>query len=274
MSMNLSVYSTVMWKQWASILRRSSPQRCGYTGQPMPYTCRALAILSMAVVLSSVAVSAQKPTPQPAKPAPPAVQKIRDGVYRLGSIEVDTTKRELSVEAHVNHGVTTLEFVANKVGGAKAYESALTVMTDATTLNAALLLLGLDPAHARVPKQHFDPVAPKGDPVEIWVEWLAGGAPKRIRIEQLLYDQRTKTTLPEGPWVYTGSTFSNGQYLAEQDGVLIGFVHSPAPIIENPRAGAVNAYGSVVLNPNVDNALKLRATLIIKALGPAPKGKL
>lgn len=228
----------------------------------------------MAVLLLGVAVSAQKPAPKPAKPAGPAVQKIREGVYRIGNIEVDTVKREASVEAHVNHDVTTLEFVANKIGGAKAYESALTVMTDATTFNAALLLLGLDPSHARVPTKHFDSVAPKGDPVEIWVEWMAGGTtPKRIRIEQLLYDNRTKTTLSEGPWVYTGSSFSNGQYMAETDGVLIGFVHSPSPIIENPRPGAVDAYGSIVLNPKLDPAMSLRATLIVKAIGPAPKGK-
>ncbi|MEI6244386.1 MAG: YdjY domain-containing protein [Acidobacteriota bacterium] len=228
----------------------------------------------MALLFTGMTAAAQKPEAKaPARPGP-SVEKIRDGVYRVGNIQVDTIGREAAVEARINSDVTTLEFVANKVGGAKAYESALTVMTDATTLNAALLLLGLDPAHSRVPTRHFDPVPPKGDPVELWIEWADGTATKRARIEQLLYDTRTKTTLPEGPWVYTGSTFSNGQYMAEVDGVLIGFVHSPAPLIENPRAGAVDAYGFVVLNPQRSPGMLLKAKLVIKALGPAPKGKL
>ena len=44
--------------------------------------------------------------------------------------------------------VEMLEFVANTINGAKAYESALTLQTDAISFNAALLLIGLDPAAA------------------------------------------------------------------------------------------------------------------------------
>lgn len=244
----------------------------------MPFPRRTLlAFFSVAILLAAGLASAQQAPPTPPKPPTAPVQKIRDGVYRVGTIEVDTVKREARVNGQVNKNVTTLEFVANKLGGAKAYESALTVMTDATSFNAALLLLGLDPAHARVPTQHFDPVAPKGDPLEIWVEWKFGPETRRVRIEQLLYDERTKAPLSEGPWVYTGSTFSNGQYMAELDGVLIGFVHSPSPIIENPRAGAVGAYGSVVLNTHLQNVGLVGGvgvTLVVKAIGPAPKGKL
>src|SRR5206468_4334170 len=104
-----------------------------------------------------------------------------------------------------------------------------------------------DPAHAHAPAEHFDKNPPQGDPVEIWVEWKSGGDTKRVRVEELLLDQRTKQTMPQGPWVYTGSTFvkDTNQYLAQADGVLIGFVHSPAPIIENPRAGSVGAWGAI-----------------------------
>ena len=204
-----------------------------------------------------------------------AVQKLRDGVYRVGPIEVDTTKKELTVPAMLNRDVTILEFVANTAKGSKAYESAMTISTDAITFNTALLLIGLDPAHARVPKQHFDPVAPKGDPVDIWLDWdmipdVTSKSALHARVEELLYDERTKTTMPSGPWVYTGSTLMNGRFMADNDGVLIGFVHSPAPLIENPRAGAVSAYGSIVLNPKFKNYTGAIARLTVKAL-PASK---
>jgi hypothetical protein len=184
---------------------------------------------------------------------------------RIGHIQVDVAAREVTVTGHVND-VQFLEWVANTAGGLKGYESAITADTDAITFNTALLLIGLDKAHARVPTQHFDPVPPRGDPVELWIEWGEASQRKRIRIEQLLLNKRTNTTLQEGPWVYTGSTFfPDGGYMAELDGVLIGFVHSPAPIIENPGAGAVGAFGSIVWNKEL-LAPGTTVSLIVKAL--------
>jgi hypothetical protein len=181
---------------------------------------------------------------------------------------VDVATREVAVTGHVND-VQFLEWVANTTNGLKAYESAITADTDAITFNTALLLIGLDKAHARVPTQHFDPEPPRGDPVEIFVEFGEATKRRRVRVEQLLLDKRTNTTLPEGPWVYTGSTlFPDGGYMAQLDGVLIGFVHSPAPIIENPGAGAVGAFGSLVLNKELV-APGTDVTLIVKALAAA-----
>ena len=236
----------------------------------MSSSCVALRALIVSLLLVAP-VQAQKPgerIPLPAKP----VEKIREGVFRIGSIEIDTIKRELSVPATINSGVTTLEFVANVPNGAKSYESALTVKADAYEFNSAALLLGVDPARSRVPRYHFDPATPAGDALDLYVSWTAaGGSTKRVRIEELLFDERTKAPLSEGPWVYTGSSFVNGGYMAALDGVLIGFVHSPSPIIENPRNGAVSAYGSVVLNTHLGLAGGTPVTLTVKAV-PAKKG--
>jgi len=223
------------------------------------------------------------PQQMPTRPTPPTVERMPDGTMRLGDIRIDTAKHEISMPGVVND-VTMLEWVANTQGGMKAYESLLTLQTTGVAFNTAMLLAGVDPARSRVPTRHFDPVPPAGDAVEIWVDWdvyppnspfsrlplsttgrvptgMRQGQPlshKHVRIEQLLYDKRTNETLPEGPWVYTGSSFVPGmnpqdprRYLADLDGVLIGFVHSPAPIIENPRAGAVGAFGYVIPNPKI-----------------------
>ncbi len=198
-------------------------------------------------------------------PAVPPVERLGENRLRIGHIQVDVAAREVAVTGQVND-VQFLEWVANTAGGLKAYESAITADTDAITFNTALLLIGLDKAHARVPTQHFDPVPPRGDPAELWIEWGEAPQRKRVRIEQLLLNKRTNTTLPEGPWVYTGSTFlADGRYMAELDGVLIGFVHSPAPIIENPGAGAVGAFGSIVWNKEL-LAPGTTVNLIVKAL--------
>jgi hypothetical protein len=237
----------------------------GYTDRPsMTARIRTFLLVAAAIALAASPVAGQTP----AKKRPPSapVQKIREGVYRIGTIEVDTTKKELTVPGHANDNVTILEFVANTVGGAKAYESAITVDTTGVLFNTALLLLGADPAHSRVPKFHFDPAAPKGDPLEIWIQWSTPAGPKRVRIEELLYDERTKTSMSQGPWVYTGSTMNDGRYMSDMDGVLIGFVHSPSPVIENPRSAAVGAYGSIVMNKNLGLLGGMNLVMTVKAL--------
>jgi hypothetical protein len=199
-------------------------------------------------------------------PKVPPVERLGPNRLRLGAVRVDTAAREVSVSGHVND-VMVLEWVANTQGGFKAYESAITADTDAITFNAALLMIGLDKSRSRVPEMHFDPKPPLGDRVEVLVEWGAGANQKRIPIEQLLFDKRTNQPLPSDPWVYTGSTFLPGTnaYQAQVDGVLIGFVHSPAPVIENGGTGAVGAFGSVVLNKELVPP-GTPVTLIVRAL--------
>jgi hypothetical protein len=227
-----------------------------------------IALWAAMVLLATATVAAQAPP----RPAAPAVEKLGDKLFRVGEIRVDMSRREISVPGKANQA-TVLEFVANTRGGMKAYESALTLETDAITFNTALVLIGLDKSHARVPTRHFDPTPPEGDAVDIWVEWEAGGKRRRVRVEELLFDRRLKAPLPEGPWVYTGSTFlADGRYMAELDGVLIGFVHSPAPIVENPRAGAVGNYGAVVMNPSLGLLAGTPVTVIVRAVTPAQPG--
>ncbi len=200
----------------------------------------------------------------PRGPAPAEIKRIGPNLVQVGTIRVDTKLRELRAPGRLNQ-VTVLEFIANTPSGMKSYESAITVDATAATFNAALLLLGLDPGRARVPTQHFDPVPAAGDPVELSFEAEGPGGTKRMPVEALMWNEVLKTTVAVGPWVYTGSTFTQGQFLAEADGVLIGMVSSPAPLIENPRKVA-NAYGEIVLNPNLGFGPLTRVTLIVKAL--------
>lgn len=208
------------------------------------------------------------PLEQPA--SAPQVRKTGATTYEIGSLRIDITKREVAVPAVLN-GVHVLEFVANAKGGTKAYESALTLEVDAITLNTALLLIGLDPSRGRPPKTVFDPAIAEGDEVEMFVSWNR----RTVPIEELLYDERTRAGIPRGRWVYTGSTFVDArggrtQYLAELDGVLVGFMHSPSAIIE--RADALVGYGATVTNPKLGLEAGTAVTLTIRAL-PRPASR-
>src|SRR6185503_12766646 len=76
---------------------------------------------SHAVLLAQQGSSIQQPRSEflgPA-PAPSPVERIGPNQVRIGSILVDTAKKELSVSGTVN-SVPTLEFLANTKGGFKA----------------------------------------------------------------------------------------------------------------------------------------------------------
>jgi hypothetical protein len=204
-------------------------------------------LIALVIMSPAVNLRAQQTAPTP----PPSVEEIGDRLYRIGNVFVDLEARQVEVAGVVND-VTILEFVANTLGGFKAYESAVELQTDAISFNLGMVLVGLDNTHAVLPKMHFDPDPPQGDPVRIWIEWNDNGQTRRIRCEELIYNEEQERTLPESDWVYTGSVFlPDGSYLAEADGVLIGFVHTPAPIIENPLPDGVGNYGAWILNPTI-----------------------
>jgi hypothetical protein len=224
------------------------------------------AILFILLALVPLVTAAQEP-PKPSEP----IQKLADNVYRLGKIHIDTAKKEVTVSGTVN-SVRVLEFIANTRGGMKAYESALTLDTDGIDFNTALLLIGFDVTHSRQPRRHFDPTTPEGDRASLTLEWKRGSETRRSPVEELLYDDVTHQPAPLGAWVYTGSAIlANGRYLANVDGVLIGFVHSPAPIIEQVEGVGVSRYGQIIMNPNIGLDPETPIILTVKYLGPAAK---
>ena len=166
----------------------------------------------------------------------------------------------------VNPNVTTLEFVANTRDGWRAYESAVSLDTDAITFNAALILIGLDGAHATgVPKTHFDPALLAGDVVTISLECPKGEC-ERMPAERIMFDRLKKETVAGGKWIYTGSGFlPDGHYLADIGAVLIGFVHDPATVIEYSTGAGLGNYGQIVLNPNLGLAPGTSITMTVKA---------
>jgi hypothetical protein len=215
---------------------------------------------------TTIAERAQAKGPQ--KTDQPPVERLSEDVLRVGRIRVDLMNREIDVSGTINKNVMVLEFVANTLGGMKAYESAVTLDTDAIAFNTALVLIGLDKSHVRgAPAHHFDPAVPEGDLVDVSVE-CPGGECHHIPAEQLMFDREKNEVLTGGSWVYTGSSFiPNGPYRAELDGVLIGFVHDPASIIEYTGSAALGRFGKIVLNPKLGVAPGTIVKMTVKALG-------
>jgi hypothetical protein len=229
--------------------------------------CRSLFLFIAFLASWSLSVGAQAP-----KPASPVVEKLGNNLYRVGGLQVDVARKEIAATGKVND-VIVLEFIANARDGVKAYESALTLDTDPVSFNAALLLIGLDPSRGRVPQFYIPPTPPEGDPVAVEIEWTRGSERRRVSVDQLLFDNEKKATMPVERWVYTGSTFTtDGQYMAALDGVLIGFMHTQSSIIDEHGGAGVGRYGTIILNRNLGFEPGAPVTLFVRAL-PLDKRK-
>ena len=216
------------------------------------------------VLTTGLLGSQQSSVPGPPKAAP--VERLGRNLVRVGNVQADMSKREVTVNGTINE-VTVLEFLANTPQGLKAYESAVTLDTNATNLNVALILIGLEAPSLTV--DEINPEKPlRGDPVEIRIELKEGTNVRRLRAEDIVFNKITKQTLTPGPWIYTGSAFNRdyNTYAAELDGVLIGLWRVASPIVESPRPKPPGSYSDNILNP----ALKLKpgtpVTVIVKAL--------
>ena len=205
---------------------------------------------------------AQTPPGQPPSAAPPElsghedpaskpkIERLTDGRYRIGSIELDRRAHAFELPGRVIRTAPPLEFLATRPGGVKEYETMLELDANAFELNVACLLIGLDPARATPPRFHFDPEPTDGDRIELLVTWEQDGATRTEPAHRLL--SVGGKAVEDSDWVYTGSGFfSDGRYMAQLDGTLIGFVHDPASIIEHVPGVGLGDYGAVAAMPGV-----------------------
>lgn len=201
------------------------------------------------------------------KPQIPYAEALGKGRFRIGKITVDSIKREVLAPGRVNMREGAIEFIASIKGGFKLYESLLEIDANAYEFNLALILIGLDQKKGKASKYHFDPNPPEGDPIEIWLEWTEGDKKKMIRAEDTVINSSLKITMPHSPWVYTGSTIlEDGTFMAQMDGVIIGYVHDPAAIIDSASNFGLTEYGMLVVNKDIVPPVGTNVQLRVKSL--------
>lgn len=235
-----------------------------------------LLVLSILICVSMIKADAEEsahppdvPHGSPVKERPQIsyAEALGKGRFRIGKVTVDTIKREILVPGRVNMNEGVIEFIASVKGGFKLYESLMELDVNAYEFNLALILIGMDQKKGKASIRHFDPKPPKGDPVEIWVEWKEGGKNKVIRAEDMVFDINRKISMPHTHWIYTGSTIlEDGTYMAQMDGVLIGYVHDPASIIDSPTDFGLTEYGFLMVNKNITPPVGTRIQLRVKSL--------
>ena len=158
------------------------------------------------------------------------------GVYKIGNAIADQNNKLVKIKGKINE-VTWVDVEYLAVGKkGKAHESIIVLDVEPLHLNIALILIGLK--GGKPLKYQGDPDKPKGDSVEIFVEWNTKGKKKRIRAEELVFDEKKKKQMEKTSWVYTGSRFDvKNRFMSQITHSIIAVFHDPDAIIDNPLKG-------------------------------------
>lgn len=224
--------------------------------------------LLFALLASSLIVlAADEPSPGP------PIREVSPGVFEIGQIRLEQKARTVRVPATVNKAAKDdmLEYLLVNEHG-QTHESLLLTTIDPRDLHFAMLLLGAkgggqelkpgEQAGGQI-NEEFLKHTPKltGDRIRITAKWKTPkGEEKSVPIEDWILNLQTKKPMTRGVWLYTGSSFLNGTFRAQQEGCFGALVTYPPALINNPREGhtqddiwAVNA--SAV--PPVDTPVEL-----------------
>jgi hypothetical protein len=161
------------------------------------------------------------------------IQQIGPDKYKIGSVILNKNKREIYISGSINMQSGLVEYLACHEEVGKLHESVLKLEAKPYDIQIALLLLGFKNKNNL--KFQGDSTIPEGDPLDIFVEWkLTDKAKKRVRAEELVFDQQKKKTMEKTHWVFTGSQIVDGQFMADTDGSIIATFRDPLAIINNP----------------------------------------
>ncbi len=201
------------------------------------------AILSLA--LSVTAMRAQDPS---SPPATPIMREVSPGVYEIGKIHLDQKARTVRFPGILNMKDGNLEYLLVTEQGS-THESLLVSEIQPNDLHFAMLLLGAKgsgdekKAAGALPPGQIDAqylkTAPrlKGDSITISVQWKNGAVDKSVPVEDWILNTTKKKPMERGPWIYNGSMFSEGHFLAQIEGAFAALVTYPSALINNPRPG-------------------------------------
>jgi hypothetical protein len=202
--------------------------------------CATLALAEDALPVAP-AVSAPAQAGDPVKPT---VKKLDGTRYQVGEVVFDDKSREIRFPARVNMTEGQLEYLVVHVNG-KVHESLLSTEISPTHLNLAFTLLRYLPSRElyRLPNEtggtsnKFEEVSADvkaAARVTIEIEWTQDGKTRRVPVNELIQNDLKASAMPAGPWVYGGSDFHEGKFVAETTGDVAAIFLSEAALLNYP----------------------------------------
>lgn len=207
----------------------------------------------LASTLATMALGQDAPSPAPTQepaaekanePVKPSVKKLDATRYQIGEIIFDEKTREIRFPTVVNMTEGLLEYLIVHKNG-KVHEALLATDISPTHLNLAFTLLRYPPSHELYPlpnetggvSDKFPDVPPAikdAARVTIDVEWKDGEKVRRVPVNEWIQHEVKSTSMPAGPWVYSGSDFEQGKYAPETSGDIASIFMSMASLLNYP----------------------------------------
>ena len=201
---------------------------------------RPIGVLALGLSLASATARAQEAAPAAvppviypvgSEPQPDPSPVVWQGdTASLGSVRLDAATKTVSATGWVNQTSGAIEVLACGVQG-KVHESVFVLALNPLDLQAALLLAGLK---GGAPMAAIGQGPPAGAPVDIWVDWQAGGEARSARAETFVWNIAENAGLPETPWTFTGSVVKDGQFKALAEESLVVTYWDPYAIVNLP----------------------------------------
>jgi hypothetical protein len=192
-----------------------------------------------------------------------AVARAQDtgSIVTLGSVQVDALAKTVVISGWVNQTWGAIELLACGPGG-KTHESAFVLDCSPVDMQAGLLLLGLKPG---TPPTGLGQGQPAGTALDIWVDWQEGSSSRSLRAESFVVNvENDRQSLPETPWIFTGSVVEDGEFKALAEESLVVTYWDPWAIVNLPLACGSNDE-ILSVNSNCMPAMKTPVTFRFKA---------
>jgi len=157
----------------------------------------------------------------------------------LHDMEINTGESYISIPCEVNMAVGLLEVLLCRPEG-KVHESLLVTKISPLEFQTAMLLLGLDPVN-EIPDDpsksdslsSFKTIETPGDSVLLFIESEKDGKPIRVPAESLIRDERTKTSLNQGTWLFKGAvTHQSNHVMVDNNVTIISTYSDPVALME------------------------------------------
>ena len=215
-----------------------------------------LSIFSVMIFLVTLSFGQEPPRTVPKDPkgdAPkidpdkmPKIEKIGETRFRMGKIEFDAKSKEIFIPAVVNKREGgPFEYVLVHEDG-KIHESLLVTTASPLHLQVVTKLLKHKSGFGNV----FDPIlaaeeqtgsdVDNGIQFSVIARWTPKGSKdaKEQDVSEWIIDGESSKPLTPEPWTLTGSSASNGAFLAEIEGSFIAIYLDPVAVMNMTRKGS------------------------------------
>lgn len=178
----------------------------------------------------------------------PEVKQIDAVRFQLGSIEINSEKRTITFPAKVEQNEVLLEYLLVTPQG-KVHESLFSTSINPLELNIAMKLLGYQESKELIPildknyestGVYFkaeDALATQLSRLSISVQWETGGKQVRYHPNQLIHIESTGASMPDAPWIYSGSELNKGKLQAAISGDIIAIFTDRTALINYSGEG-------------------------------------